>query len=52
MYHTIIIDCQTKTAETNCEDCIAYKTCTIQRKKEKENLADHIEFKVLPIPSH
>jgi hypothetical protein len=34
MYSTIIVECQTKTVNLNCEDCIAHKTCILQEKKD------------------
>ncbi|MGD0994089.1 MAG: hypothetical protein ABR909_01030 [Candidatus Bathyarchaeia archaeon] len=33
LYSTIILDCQTKTAISCSEDCIAYKTCTARKKR-------------------
>jgi len=35
MYRTMIVECQTKTANPNCEDCIAYKTCAVNRNLDK-----------------
>jgi hypothetical protein len=31
MYSTIILDCQTRTATPNCEDCIAFKECSARK---------------------
>jgi hypothetical protein len=31
MFSSIIIECQTKNVIPSCEDCIAHKTCKMQR---------------------
>jgi hypothetical protein len=37
MYKTIILDCQTKTSETSCEDCIVYKQCKTKKTTAEKN---------------
>jgi hypothetical protein len=32
MYSTIIMECQTKKTNLNCENCIAHKMCNMQEK--------------------
>ena len=47
MYQTIIIECQTKDGNISCEDCIAYKTCNLQKKatnSQEEKQAELIQF--------
>jgi len=53
MYSTITIDGETKTANLNCEDCIAYKRCRVSERKiskAEANLQIFIE-KPTPIPA-
>ena len=33
LYSSIVLDCQTKTAFSCSEDCIAYKTCKLRKKQ-------------------
>ena len=35
MYKTIVLDCQAGTVNFCCEDCIAFKKCTIDKKNRK-----------------
>jgi hypothetical protein len=32
MDKTIVLDCQAKLASFNCEDCIAFKECSLSKK--------------------
>jgi hypothetical protein len=55
MYSTIIMDCQTRTAQINCADCIAYKECSLCRSKQgtiKGNLELVVESPKLVAVAH
>ncbi len=44
MYKTIVLDCQTKVDSFNCEDCIAFKECTISKNRsERFSVAIEVE---------
>jgi hypothetical protein len=35
MYRTIVVDCQTKTGDLYCEDCIFKKLCLARLQRQK-----------------
>jgi|NGEPerStandDraft_6_1074524.scaffolds.fasta_scaffold136701_1 hypothetical protein len=36
MDKTIVLDCQAKVANLSCEDCIAFKECTLSKKNNRK----------------
>ncbi|MCW4009632.1 MAG: hypothetical protein NWF05_03310 [Candidatus Bathyarchaeota archaeon] len=52
MYHTIIIECQTRNGNLNCEDCAAYKTCRLQKKLQSSEIEQHVELEEFPVQCH
>jgi len=39
MYKSITLDCQTTAEKLNCQECIAYKTCTTKQDGKDKTLA-------------
>jgi len=37
MYKTIVLDCQGKNSSLNCEDCIVFKECNLNKKRNEEH---------------
>ena len=52
MYSTIIIECQTKNSELNCECCIARRVCSMTGQMKRKLETPQLELVVLPIQTH
>ena len=44
MYSAIVLDCQTKTASLNCEDCIAKKKCANRLQNQRQTKKDDVSI--------
>ena len=49
MYHTIVIQCQTKNVDLICEDCIAYKTCDVHKNNQSHETEEEMELANFPV---
>jgi len=46
MYRTIVVDCQTKTGDLYCEDCIFKKLCLARLQHQKPNTGSSLDTAV------
>ncbi len=43
MYRTIVLDCQTKSSDVYCEDCIVKEICKVYAENQKQNKKESLE---------
>jgi hypothetical protein len=52
MYQPIILDCQTKTVNPNCEDCIVNKTCNLRKEISKYDAEIKVDLEKVTAQCH